>query len=163
MLPEAPPLLHTHLSAHFPSDVSSTLSPYPLGVIRYLPSCPTEMERPRKHPFIFLLYRRLCVVFSIRCCVTPPPPSLPFSRSNIFSSWSGTEHIMDGSVKVIILLGWCPETISLHLRASVSLPILWIFYQLLNHGCTIGKVTCRARWYENLSAGISPVPTRAHR
>lgn len=92
----------------------------------------------------------------ITVCASSPPPSgwcvippLSFSPSNIFSSWSGTEHIMDGSVKVIILLGWCPETIFLHLRVSVSLPILWIFYQLLNHGSTIGKVTCLAQWYEN--------------
>lgn len=46
------------------------------------------------------------------------------TTSNIFSSWSGTEHIRDGSVKVIILLAWCPGTIFLHLRASVLLPIL---------------------------------------
>lgn len=30
--------------------------------------------------------------------------------ANIFSSWSGTEHIMDGSVKVIILLARYPGT-----------------------------------------------------
>lgn len=81
--------------------------------------------------------------------VSAPPPPPSFSPSNIFSSWSGTEHIMDGSVKVIILLGWWPQTIFLHLRVSVSLPILWIFYQLLNHGSAIGEVTCRAQWYEN--------------
>lgn len=46
------------------------------------------------------------------------------TTSNIFSSWSGTEHIRDGSVKVIILLARCPGTIFLHLKASVLLPIL---------------------------------------
>lgn len=96
--------------------------------------------------FFFFRFHRLCHFSSVRVVCHPPLP--PFSPSNIFSSWSGTEHIMDGSVKVIILLGWCPETIFLHLGVSVSLPILWIFYQLLNHGSTIGKVTCRAQRYE---------------
>lgn len=141
MRTDAPRSFSTHLSAHCPPNVFSTLSPHPLGAIRYTPSCPTKMNRPWKHPFFYATSPSVHLLLLRQGGVSSP--------SNIFSSWSGTEHIMDGSVKVIILLGWCPETIFLHLRVSVSLPILWIFYQLLNHGSTIGKVTCLAQWYEN--------------
>lgn len=149
-------------SSLFLLGISSSLSSFPLGAIRSTPLCLTKMDWPWKHLFCF--HQRLCVFSSsVRGVSTSPlsPQTTGWHRtSNIFSSWSGTEHIMDGSVQVIILLVRCPGTIFLHLRGSVLLPILWIFYQPPYHGTMIGKVIGRAPWYENSS--ISFVSVRAH-
>lgn len=151
---------------HIPSYISSeSCLPFPLFPWVRLDCLPCV--RPRWIGLESILSASITILAFSRpqSGVCHPSPLSPqtigwHTTSNIFSSWSGTEHIRDGSVKVIILLARCPGTIFLHLRASVLLPILWIFYQLLNHGAMIGKVIGRAPRYENSS--INFVSVRAH-
>lgn len=144
-------------------SITASLSSYPMGAIRFSPSCPTKMDWPWKHPFCF--HHHPCAISSLVRGVSSFPPCLP-------RPLAGTYHPIFSPAEVELntlgmgLLRWSscsqkgPGTIFLHLRASVLLPILWIFYQLLNHSSMIGKVIGRAAWYENCS--INFVSVRAH-
>lgn len=71
----------------------------------FLLLCLPKIDWPRKHPFCF--HHHPCIFFSsgrgVSSILLSPQTSGWCTTSNIFSSWSGTEHIRDGSVKVIRL------------------------------------------------------------